>query len=95
MSEQIKRHPLAIAWDKWLTSVEGDQCRQANTLAHNANHYLEGRLHRAFDAGTRAVPSEADKQLLAITIERLDDGSAWADESDELRDLKALIERIK
>lgn len=54
MSKAIKRHPLAIKWDEWLASKEGEECRQANTLAHNTNTYLENRLRRAFDAGVKA-----------------------------------------
>lgn len=54
MGDTLKRHPLAIAWDEWLASKEGTECRAANTLAHNTNVYLENRLHRAFDAGAKA-----------------------------------------
>lgn len=51
---EIKNHPMAIAWERWLASDEGQQCRAANTLAHNTNHYLENRLWRAFQAGAIA-----------------------------------------
>lgn len=53
MSAEIKRHPLAIAWDEWIATKEGQECRQANTLAHNTNQYLENRLNRAFMAGAK------------------------------------------
>lgn len=58
-SETKQKHPLAIAWDKWLASDEGQQCRTANTLAHNTNHYLENRLWRAFTAGANSSPPDA------------------------------------
>ena len=52
MEKEIRRHPLAVAWEKWLASEEGQECREVSTV--HANHYLENRLHRAFDAGVKA-----------------------------------------
>lgn len=54
-TETSERHPLAVAWDAWLASKEGGECRTANTLPHNTNQYLEHRLYRAFMAGAKAV----------------------------------------
>lgn len=65
-SETVERHPLAIAWDEWLASDEGQQARAANTLPHNTNHYLENRLHRAFDAGARAATPANAEQLAKL-----------------------------
>lgn len=58
-----ERHPLAVAWDVWLASDEGTQCRAANTLAHNTNHYLENRLWRAFMAGAKAAELAQRKEV--------------------------------
>lgn len=58
---QVKRHPLAIAWDKWLASAEGTECRTAGTLAHDTNVYLENRLHRAFMAGADATNADSEQ----------------------------------
>lgn len=58
-----ERHPLAVAWDAWLSSDEGKQCRAANTLAHNTNHYLENRLWRAFMAGAKAAELAQRKEV--------------------------------
>lgn len=63
-NEEIVRHPLAIAWDEWLASKEGQECRAANTLAHNTNIYLENRLHRAFDAGASTAESNLAREVL-------------------------------
>jgi hypothetical protein len=65
-SETLKRHPLAIAWDEWLASDEGQQARAANTLPHNTNHYLENRLHRAFEAGIKAASPADTEQLVRL-----------------------------
>lgn len=51
---ELKRHPLAIAWDEWLVSAEGNICANIHNLPHSNPQYLENRLHRAFDAGAEA-----------------------------------------
>lgn len=64
---EVKRHPLAIAWDEWLASGEGQKSADFYSLkaiSVNGGTYLENRLHRAFDAGAAARPgvSDADKE---------------------------------
>lgn len=61
-SETQQKHPTAIAWEKWLASDEGQQCRTVSTLAHRTNStYLENRLWRAFTAGANSSPSDAEQ----------------------------------
>lgn len=65
---EMKRHPLAIAWDEWLASEEGQQASNVDTLARYTDRYLENRLHRAFDAGAKAAtlsPSDFE-QLIGL-----------------------------
>jgi hypothetical protein len=56
--EITRRHPLAIAWDEWLASKEGQQCAEGRPTGE----YLENRLHRAFEAGTQAGIDMVEKQ---------------------------------
>lgn len=92
MSE-IKKHPLAIAWDEWLASPEGQKCATPDYLAPivNARPYLENRLHAAFMAGARSF-SEADKKLLGDLLEFFETGFV---NSKYVAPLKELIERIE
>lgn len=55
MSEELKsqKHPIAIAWEKWLASTQGQNAREVATLPRNSN-YLENRLWSAFMAGAEA-----------------------------------------
>lgn len=50
---KIKRHALAIGWDYWLASDEGQKASAPDTLPNtlSARQYLENRLQRAFMAG--------------------------------------------
>lgn len=54
-AKTLRRHPLAIAWDYWLTSEEGKTASAPDTLPHtlSARRYLENRLNRAFIAGSK------------------------------------------
>lgn len=63
----IKRHPLAIAWDEWLASDEGQHCRAPNAALARESPYLENRLHRAFDAGAKAALDTAVREAVAET----------------------------
>lgn len=59
---EVKRHPLAIAWDEWLATDEGQSCANIYTVSRVNPQYLENRLHRAFDAGVKA--QEANEHSL-------------------------------
>ena len=87
IAETPTRHPLAIAWDEWLASNEGQEARAANTLPHNTNHYLENRLHRAFDAGAKAAtisPSDFEQLIrLRSTAQEAERFLAWWCESTD------------
>lgn len=54
---QVERHPLAVAWDKWLASDEGRKASMPETLGTtlSARQHLENRLQCAFMAGANAV----------------------------------------
>lgn len=58
--DAIKRHPLAVAWDDWIASDEGQHCRAPNAALARESPYLENRLHRAFDAGVKAAALQAE-----------------------------------
>lgn len=45
---KMKKHPDVIAWNKWLSSVEGKTCMKD---LPGSNYYLENRLWYAFNAG--------------------------------------------
>lgn len=45
---KLKKYPQAIAWDKWIESLEGKACSLDLPTTHV---YLLNRLVRAFDAG--------------------------------------------
>lgn len=49
----MKKHPDAIAWEKWIKSLEGQSC--LNNLP-TAIAFLEYRLYRAFMAGRKKKP---------------------------------------
>lgn len=55
MSTEIKKHPLAVAWDGWIASDEGKRCSDGAGFlqASVADVYLENRLQRAFMAGAK------------------------------------------
>ena len=44
---KFKKHPLSIAWEKWINSSEGRDCMMPGAVGV----YLENRLLRAFMAG--------------------------------------------
>jgi len=49
------KHPLAIAWDAWRASDEGQHCLSVTILKDPTyQQYLENRLWRAFQAGCEA-----------------------------------------
>lgn len=72
---EIARHPLAIAWDEWLASGEGEECVEL-PLPTNTYHYLVNRLHRAFDAGATASQSTLAKQVL----DNIEESAPWRQE---------------
>lgn len=49
---EMKKHPLAIAWDEWLASPEGIGCARFDNLTRGV--YLTNRLEAAFNAGAGA-----------------------------------------
>lgn len=65
-AESTKKHPLAIAWDEWLASDEGQAARDANTLPHGSI-YLENRLYRAFMAGAKAGATSVADEVIQRT----------------------------
>jgi hypothetical protein len=71
---KVTRHPLAIAWDEWLASSEGQSC--ANFASLTGERYLENRLHCAFSAGAATAQSN-------LAREALNEISDVADESHE------------
>lgn len=48
------KHPLAIAWDKWLASRDGQHCADAKTLPRDTDEYIKNRLWNAFMAGAKS-----------------------------------------
>lgn len=61
-SKPLKRHPLAIAIEKWLKSQEGKECCNHRTLQapQRMSEYLRNRLRYAFEAGWTAKAKGAD-----------------------------------
>ena len=52
----IKRHPQAVALDKWLESDDGKRCINDSLLRHSKDsYYLENRIKTAFAAGWEAA----------------------------------------
>ena len=53
---KYKRHPLAVAKDKWFESEEGRRCNNFWTLKpeQDPEFYLKNRLELAFMAGAAA-----------------------------------------
>lgn len=59
------RHSLAVAWDEWISTDEGQKCRAPDAVLAHESPFLENRLHRAFDAGAKAqANSGLDTQSL-------------------------------
>lgn len=82
----IAKHPLAIAWDEWLASVQGQGCVNFGNLT--AGYYLENRLHAAFNAGAAAAQSSLAKQVLEEFQTRVPWKQSYVDMIDErLREL--------
>lgn len=64
---ELKRHPLAVAWDKWLESEEGKKVANPDTLGSHAGPYLENRLRVAFMAGTQVMETViCDEIVIAL-----------------------------
>ncbi len=55
----FKRHPYAIAWEKWLESEDGKKCLSP---LPTSEIYLNNRLHYAFDAGIRAAEAYLEEK---------------------------------
>lgn len=70
---KIKKHPAAVARDKWLESPEGVSATQPTTLNAPAfqRQYLENRLTRAFAAGW--VACEKHQRAAAVSNTKLTD----------------------
>ncbi len=49
--KEVKKHPAAVALDKFYDSEEGRKCLEGITYYGN---YLRNRLYRAFMAGWKA-----------------------------------------
>lgn len=67
----MKRHPAAIARDKWFDSKEGKDTCDPLTLGAGAKQqqYLTNRLHRAFQAGYDAAVKDQLRQRLDKSME--------------------------
>lgn len=97
MADEVgfKKHPLAIAWDKWLASNEGQHCRSLHPALARESPYLQNRLNRAFNAGADAALSKADKKLLQDIADFFDahyDGAK--DSSRVVRAMGAFIDPL-
>jgi hypothetical protein len=81
----MNRHPLAIAWDEWLASTEGQEACNPSTLARYTNTYLENRLHRAFDAGAKAVTVDTAQlaRLRALVTDSIESYLTLAKQLDQ------------
>jgi hypothetical protein len=56
----VKKHPMVIAWEKWLDSLDGSDCTSPDILHRvEEQQFLENRLNSAFMSGWRA----AEKRL--------------------------------
>ena len=44
----VRRHPAAVAWDRWCASEEGQRCLDVASLGPGP--YLKNRLRLAFEA---------------------------------------------
>lgn len=55
-AKAVRRHPLAVGWDYWLASDEGQKAANINTLlaSREAGLYLANRLRTAFLEGAKA-----------------------------------------
>ncbi|MBU1299006.1 MAG: hypothetical protein KJ963_09615 [Bacteroidetes bacterium] len=52
---KFQKHPLTIAWEKFLESDEGKRCLEPfKGMNPKDIYYLTNRLHRAFVAGVLA-----------------------------------------
>ncbi len=58
--KRVKKHPDAIAWEKWLKSEEGQVCSRPITEPLG-QVYVENRLWHAFMAGRRPKSSPDNK----------------------------------
>jgi hypothetical protein len=61
----MKRHPAAIASDKYFATKEGSSATDPQTLGeynHGAVQYLTNRLHAAFQAGYSACANQTAQE---------------------------------
>lgn len=56
-----RRHPQAVALDKWLETDEGKTCTEPVLLNQYQRTYLENRIRRAFAAGWDACEQARSK----------------------------------
>lgn len=71
----MDRHPMAIAWDKWIASEEGVGCAADSVSAQDP----ENLLWRAFQAGSAAKEAlkeqaEPKSELLDAILRTITDG---------------------
>lgn len=57
-----KKHPSAVALDKWFQSEDGQKCSQGTT----SGIYLQNRLSLAFMAGWEKCRKEMIKELKSL-----------------------------
>lgn len=63
---KFKRHPQAIALDKWLETEEGKKVLSNSILRHSRDvYYLENRIKSAFAAGWNAKEREENHERLS------------------------------
>ena len=69
---KIRKHPAAIARDKWLASDEGKSCCDPTPLKAPASQrqYLENRLIQAFEFAWRAAENHKPKDVAAMPNEK-------------------------
>lgn len=58
----MDKHPMVVAWEKWMSSAEGVRCLTYETLT--PGEYLENRLREAFQAGADARRAADWKRLI-------------------------------
>jgi hypothetical protein len=87
----FKRHPQAVALDKWLESEDGRKCLSPG--AHG--QYLRNRLMRAFQAGWDAHEEHTGPKRSGRAGVPEDDGLEMSGDVQRWRPSKGDINKIK
>lgn len=57
---------LAIAWDEWLATTEGQICKSAGTLDRHSDSCMVNRLYAAFMIGANAAERITRDHIISI-----------------------------